>query len=418
MRQLAAIAVFAVVAAACSTGAGQSDSGTPTDANDPAATTTTPETTPDAPPCTPTRELPGGDVETAPAGDRLLAIDTPGARVRDGFDPNRIVDVLPPDAIRPIDEPCFDAVETAGRWLQPVSPVLQVEVNGDQRAYPLGIMTQHEIVNDVIGGVPVTVTYCPLCNSGLAFERELDGVVHSFGTSGSLFQSNLVMWDRQTSTVWSQSTGEALVGDLVPVTLERITTSLLAFDEFAELAPDGLVLSPQVDDSRDYTRNPYPGYDDRTIDFGLFEGDTDDRLDPSTRVVGVGAEDGAPVAVTLAALREARTVAVEVAEQPVVVFWAPGAASALDTGRIDDGRDVGQSAAFVVGPEDGDPGGFRAADDDPTTFVGSDGTRWNLLGEAVGGPREGARLAPAHHDDTFWFVWFAFQPTTTVVDGT
>ncbi len=405
VHRLTAVALFAVIASACSSGDGTA----PTDAA---------PTPADAPPCVPTHELPDGDVATAPAGNRLLAIDTPDAPVRAGFDPDRIVNVLPPDAIRPIDEPCFDSVAAAGLWLSPVSPVLHVEVNGDHRAYPLGILTQHEIANDVVGGVPVTVTYCPLCNSGLAFERELDGVVHSFGTSGSLFQSNLVMWDRQTSTVWSQFTGEALVGDLVPATLERITTSLLAFEEFAELAPDGLVLSPQVDDSRDYTRNPYPGYDDRTIDFGLFEGDTDDRLDPSTRVVGLGAADGAPVAVPLDVLREARTVAVEVAGRDLVVVWAPGAASALDTARIDDGRDVGQSAAFVVGAEHGDPAAFRAAEDDPTTFVGADGTRWNLLGEAADGPLEGTRLEPAHHDDTFWFVWFAFQPTTTIAEAT
>lgn len=416
MRRITAVVVLALVGTACTSGDAVSPGGTAADPT-PSADSGAGGTLAEAPPCVPSDELPGGDVATATAGDRLLAIDTPGAPVREGFDPDRIVDVLPPDAIRPIDEPCFDTVATAGRWLAPVSPVLHVEVNDDHRAYPLGIMTQHEIANDVVGGVPITVTYCPLCNSGLAFERELDGVVLSFGTSGSLFQSNLVMWDRQTSTVWSQFTGESLVGDLVPATLERITTSLLGFDEFAELAPDGLVLSPQVDPSRDYGRNPYPGYDDRTINFGLFEGDTDDRLDPGTRVVGLGADVGAPVAVTLDALREARTVAVDLDGQDVVVFWAPGAASALDSVRIDDGRDVGQSAAFVVGPEDGDAHGFRAATDDPTRFVGSDGTVWTLLGEAVDGPRAGARLDPAPHDDTFWFVWFAFQPATTIVDG-
>ena len=181
----------------------------------------------------------------------------------------------PPDGIRPIDDPCFESVDVADAWLEPQSPVMVVEIEGDRRAYPLAILTQHEIVNDVVGGVPVVVTYCPLCNSGLAFERTVDGQVLDFGTSGRLYQSNLVMYDRQTKSLWTQFTGQAVVGaDFVGTELARIPTALLGWEEFAQATPDGLVLSRDSLPGRDYGRNPYPGYEGSGDAF-LFEGPRD-----------------------------------------------------------------------------------------------------------------------------------------------
>jgi hypothetical protein len=290
-----------------------------------------------------------------------------------------------------------------------------VEVGDDRRAYPLAIMTQHEIVNDVVGGDPLVVTYCPLCNSGLAFERTVDGQVLDFGTSGRLFQANLVMYDRQSKTLWTQFTGRAVVGEeFVGTELVRIPTGLLAWEDFEAAAPDGMVLSPDSAPDRDYGRNPYTGYEDSGDQF-LFEGDRDDRLPPNTRVVGLGT-DRDPVAITLDHLQEEAVVAVEVDDGPVTVWWAPGQSSALDRAMVDEGRDVGSTGAFVpvladdteltFAPLDADDGTFR---DDQT------GSTWNLLGEAVDGELAGTQLEPVSRDDTFWFVWFAFQPDTTVV---
>lgn len=404
---------LALVATACS--AADSSSSTPSGTDRPTPDATASEATAPEPPCTPVTDLPGGDVEGPPATSDPFPWDRPDPRVLDGFDADEIISGgPPPDGIRPIDAPCFDDVATADTWLADESPVMVVEVDDDRRAYPLAIMTQHEIANDVIGGVPVVVTYCPLCNSGLAFERTVDGDVLDFGTSGRLFRSNLVMYDRQTRTLWSQFAGEAVVGDLVPTRLERLSTALLGWAEFRDATPDGLVLSRQVFPERSYGRNPYPGYEGSGDGF-LFRGPRDDRLDPNVRVVGIGDAE-ASVAVPLADLREDRVVEVEVGDRPLTVWWAPGQASALDASQVDGGEDVGSTGVFDPVLDDGLRLRFAPDPDDPGRFVDdATGSRWNLLGEAVEGELAGATLAAVPRDDTFWFVWFAFRPETRVV---
>lgn len=396
------VALVALTASAC---------GSASDGGDPVATATSPSP---AAACTPLAQLPGGDVTSPPATTAFFPWDRDDAKVRDGFDASQIVSGgPPPDGILPIDDPCFDHVATADAWLEAQSPVMVVEVEDDRRAYPLAIMTQHEIVNDVIGGVPVVVTYCPLCNSGLAFLREVDGRVLDFGTSGRLFQSNLVMYDRQTRTLWSQFSGEAVVGDLVPTDLERLSTALLSWQEYRDSTPDGLVLSRDSVPGRDYGRNPYPGYEG-TGDSFLFRGPRDDRLGPNTRVVGLGSETD-PVAVPLPALQEAAVLQVEVDGGPVSVWWAPGQASALDTSAVDDGADVGSTGAFVPVLDDGTELVFAAHPDRAARFVDQQtGSTWNLLGEALDGPLAGSVLTAVPRDDTFWFVWFAFRPDTRI----
>lgn len=431
LRLVAALGVAGLVASACAADAPSSGS----DATGATASQTTDEVAGqlpvpagDKPACVLTTDLPGGDVPTADRNDDLFfpwELQESDVVSLEGFDPNEIVTGgVPPDGIRPIelDEVCFDEAAQATRYLAAQSPVMVVEVEGETRAYPLGIMTQHEIVNDIIAGVPVVVTYCPLCNSGLAFERTVDGEVLSFGTSGRLFQSNLVMYDRQNRNLWSQFNGTALVGttdnDLVGTELERLPTSLLGFGEFLELAPDGLVLSPDISPSRDYGRNPYPGYDDTGIGFGLFSGPTDERLPPNTRVVGVGV-DVDPVAVPLPRLQDERVVEVDVDGTPVSVWWAPGASSALDTRVIDNGQDVGQTLSVVALDPDGGALTFQVHPDDEALFVDDQtGTSWDLFGRGVEGELAGTQLEVLARDDTFWFVWFAFQPDTRVANAT
>jgi hypothetical protein len=368
--------------------------------------------------CVPLADFENGDVQNASHDDVAFPWDRPDPEVLDGFDFSQVISGgPPPDGIRPIDEPCFDDVAIADEWLEPQSPVMVVEVGEDRRAYPLAILTQHEIVNDVVGGEPLVVTYCPLCNSGLAFERTVDGRVLDFGTSGRLFQANLVMYDRQTKTLWTQFTGRAVVGEgFVGTELERVPTSLLAWDDFKAAVPDGVVLSPDSEPGRDYGRNPYAGYEDRGDQF-LFEGDRDDRLPPNSRVVGLGT-DRDPVAIPLDRLSQEGVVEVEVDGRTVTVWWAPGQSSALDRATVDGGRDVGSTAAFVPVLEDGTALTFAPLDQDEGTFEDEEtGTSWNLLGEAIDGELAGTKLQAVSRDDTFWFVWFAFQPDTVIVTG-
>jgi hypothetical protein len=323
----------------------------------------------------------------------------------------------PPDGIPPIDEPVYESVEDAAQWLEDTSPVMVIDIDGDVRAYPLAILTWHEIVNDVVGGVPVVVTYCPLCNSALVFDRTIEGPegdeLLDFGTSGRLFNSNLVMYDRQHRNLWTQFEGEGIVGDrFLGTRLERIPAWLFGFEELAVLHPDAQVLSRETGHSRDYGRNPYTGYDQAERDPFLFDGEVDERFPPMTRLVGLGEDE--PVAILLDQLVEERTVHTEVDGRDAVVLWAPGQASALDTASIDAGREVGQTAAFIA-EADGQPVELAAADTDRRFVDQVSGSSFDLRGRALDGPLEGQQLEPIVHDDTFWFVWLAFRPDTEVV---
>ena len=315
----------------------------------------------------------------------------------------------PPDGIPPIDDPKF--IPVAGvDFLAENEPVMAVDVGGDARAYPVQILIWHEIVNDTVGGVPLAVTYCPLCNSAVAYDRRIGGRVMSFGTSGLLWNSALVMYDRQTETLWSHFNGEAIVGMLTGTELETFPVATVPWGVWRDAHPEGLVLSRDTGFDRDYGSNPYPGYDDITSQPFLFEGEVDGRFTAMTRVVGIELE-GSALAVPLVLLREQGVVPATVDGQDLTVWWAPGTASALDEGAIVDGDDIGATGVFVP-VVDGNAltftpsgGGFT---DDQT------GSTWNLLGRAVGGPLVDRQLEPVEHVDTFWFAWSAFRPDTAV----
>ena len=323
----------------------------------------------------------------------------------------------PPDGIPPIDDPVFESIDAAAEWLQDTSPVMFVEVDDEVRLYPLAILTWHEIVNDSLAGEPLAVTYCPLCNSALVFSRTIDGPdgaeVLDFGTSGRLWRSNLVMYDRQHLGLWTQFTGRAIVGERwLGATLERIPSSLLGFGEAASLAPDAEVLSRETGRVFDYGRNPYVAYDAPGNSPRFFREDADPTLPEMTRVVGLGGEADA-VAVTLEHLEDEQVVEVELDTGPVTVWWSPGQASALDTERIDDAADIGQTVAFDA-TLDGRTLRFEPAADQ--RFVDdATGSSWDLRGRAVDGPLAGERLTPVARDDTFWFVWAVYRPMTELL---
>jgi hypothetical protein len=168
----------------------------------------------------------------------------------------------PKDGIPSIDDPAFETVaEVSG--MSETEPVIGLIVNGDARAYPLKILIWHEIVNDTVGGVPVTVTYCPLCNSSIVFERAVDGRVLDFGTTGKLRNSDLVMYDRQTESWWQQFSGTAIVGAMTGTELKILPSRLESWALFKDRAPDGKVLVPNSRHERSYGLNPYVGYDSR-----------------------------------------------------------------------------------------------------------------------------------------------------------
>lgn len=319
----------------------------------------------------------------------------------------------PPDGIPPIDDPVFLHPADVD-FIADAEPVLAFELDGDARAYPVQIMTWHEIVNDTVGGVPVAVTYCPLCNSAVAYDRRIEGEVFDFGTSGMLWNSALVMYDRQTETLWSHFTGEGIVGELTGVQLVDFPLATVSWRDWREAHPDGLVLSTETGFSREYGRNPYPGYDDVDGVPYLFEGEVDGTFTAMTRIVGVEIAD-ASLGIPLPALQQNSVVATELAGTPLVAWWAPGTGSALDTASIAAGADVGATGVFVALAE-GEQAEFIANGDGTFSDVGT-GSTWNILGEAVAGPLTGERLEAVRHVDTFWFAWSTFVPDTEIVTG-
>ncbi|WP_425038848.1 DUF3179 domain-containing protein [Primorskyibacter sp. S187A] len=236
----------------------------------------------------------------------------------------------PKDGIPAIDNPTFQNVAdktTVGAR----EPVITVEIGDDNRAYPIRYLTWHEIVNDTVGGVPVAVTFCPLCNSGITFDRRTRHGVLSFGVSGKLRNSDMIMYDRETESWWQQAVGEAIVGDLLGTELEQIPTWMESWAEFKARNPDGLVMA-QPGYPRMYGANPYQNYDSSHRPF-LYSGELPPHGIPALmRVVRVG-DRAWP-------LSRFET-ATEISEAGVNLSWAPGQASALDSQDINAGRDVG-----------------------------------------------------------------------------
>ncbi len=320
----------------------------------------------------------------------------------------------PKDGIPALYAPRFTSVAEADTWLSQRDPVVLLEVGGEARAYPLQILIWHEIVNDVVGGRPVAVTFCPLCNTALAFDRRLDSVTLDFGTTGRLRHSDLVMYDRQTESWWQQATGEGIIGVHAGRRLEFVSAPLVSWGTFKEAHPTGLVLSRRTGYDRPYGENPYTRYDDAggSPIRAFFRGRRDDRLPAMARVVAVslGGED---VAYAFSLFPERPAINDEVGGVPVVVFWQPGTASALDHHRISMGRDVGSTGVFdrrldghLLSFESRGNGRFR----DRVT-----GSEFDVLGRALSGPLQGSRLQAIPHGNHFWFAWGVFKPSTRVV---
>ncbi|MGH9175742.1 MAG: DUF3179 domain-containing protein, partial [Vicinamibacterales bacterium] len=212
------------------------------------------------------------------------------------------------DGIPAIDAPRFLPIDRVD-WLADREPVIVFGIGDEWRAYPIQILVWHEIVNDVVADIPVTITFCPLCHTGIAFDRRVGERLLDFGTTGNLRHSDLVMYDRQTETWWQQATGRAIVGELTGTQLEFLPSQLISWAQFVEAHPDGTVLSRETGHPRDYDRNPYPGYDTVDSDPFLLDDKTliDGRLSPKVRVLALILGDE-PVAYPFPVLAEQRVV--------------------------------------------------------------------------------------------------------------
>ena len=201
--------------------------------------------------------------------------------------PSKLLSGGPPeDGIPSIDSPTFESVETADTWLQDEDLIIVLSRGDTVRMYPFDILVWHEIVNDVVDGDPILITYCPLCGSAIAFSREIDGKAVEFGTSGKLYNSNLIMYDRLTDSYWTQIGGRAIVGELTGMTLEPISINTVVWGTWKNLVPDAEVLSRDTGSRRNYGRDPYGSYyADRGLMFPVENNDR--RLHPKDVVYGI-----------------------------------------------------------------------------------------------------------------------------------
>ncbi|MCP4261967.1 MAG: DUF3179 domain-containing protein [Planctomycetes bacterium] len=314
------------------------------------------------------------------------------------------------DGIPPIDKPVFIDQKSAQKWLGSNEPVISLVINGQSRAYPLQILIWHEIINDTVGEVPVSVTFCPLCYSANVFDRRVNGRLYSFGVSGMLRHSDMVMYDRQTESLWQQISGEAIVGDMIGSELKRMPAQIISFEQFRSVYKQGLVLSRKTGHRRNYGQNPYTGYDNISKSPFMYRGKKDRRLLPMEKVVTIsmaGSDKAYPYSVT----RKLQVINDNIAGVPLVIFHSDGAVSALDKTRIDSSRQVGSTGVFD-----------RRVDGQTLSFSHSNGgfydkqthSLWDITGQAVKGQLQGKKLKQVVHGDYFAFAWFAFKPETEI----
>jgi len=301
----------------------------------------------------------------------------------------------PKDGIPSIDNPKFAPVSES-QFVPDTTFVIGLDINGEKRAYPLFIMVWHEIVNDNVGGVPVAITYCPLCFTNQVFERVIDGKEVEFGTSGKLYNSNLVMYDRLTDSYWSQALGVAITGELTGYELTRIPFDVISWGDWKTLHPDTLVLTTETGHIRSYGVDPYGDYyTDPRILFPVEH--EDDRMHPKELILGFHESD------------------------VYKAYKQDDVESAIVINDIFNNKPM-----MLVSLFSGDSRAFdRTVNDKVLTFDFVDNviidleskSKWNYDGVATSGSMEGIQLVRLPFNPGFWFQWVAFHPDTEVYES-
>ncbi len=305
--------------------------------------------------------------------------------------PEKIVSGGPPkDGIPSIDSPKFVNAEKAN-FLEDGDLVIGLQVNGETKAYPLKILVWHEIVNDRIGNKPVAVTYCPLCFTSMVFIREIDDKEVEFGTSGKLYNSNLVMYDRLSDSLWSQAIGKGIAGKHSGYELKKLPFDLAYWREWKQLYPTTVVLSTDTGSNRPYGVDPYGDYYTTPQIYFPVE-HKDDRLQPKEIVIGVN-YDNSFKAYKLTNIEKQKVVNDSIGNKEILLLsLQPFMSRAYE--RTVDGKLLD----------------FQLINDrlmDKQTF-----SEWNFNGEAISGQLKGKQLTRLVINPTFWFSWIAFHPDT------
>jgi hypothetical protein len=305
----------------------------------------------------------------------------------------------PPDGIPSIDNPKFIQIQKAEEFLEDSDLVVGLNINGDIRAYPLQILVWHEIVNDKVGNTLVAVTYCPLCFTNQVFNRTMnDGQILEFGTSGKLYNSNLVMYDRTTKSLWSQAMAQGIGGIFAGIKLERIPFDVAYWKEWKQLYPDSKVLSTDTGSTRPYGADPYGDY--YTNGEILFPvSNSDDRLGLKEIVIGLE-NKGQYKAFKLQEIEDKKVINNQINGKPIVLFSLHPFMA-----RVYDPVVNGQILEFNYNIED------KKFVDKQTNSI------WNFDGKSISGQMKGKQLTRLSSDEGFWFEWVAFHPKTELYDS-
>ena len=269
----------------------------------------------------------------------------------------------------------------------------------------------HEIINDYLADQAISVTYCPLCNAPMVFSREHEGELLDFGTTGKVYSSNLVMYDRQSESWWLQFTGEGVVGKYAGNRLKLLASQIVSFDQFKAEHPLGEVLSKETGFNKKYGINPYAHYDSRRLPIGWFyRKPFDDRLPAMERVLGVVDEDYAAV-FPFSYLKKQPLMQASVGNLELLIISKPGVASSVDDRIISESKDILAAAAFSRNVD----GRLLDFEFKENVIIDSQTqSTWNMFGQAISGELEGVRLKQLDRGVYFSFVWLEFYPDSLI----
>ena len=330
-------------------------------------------------------------------------IPFPPPPIRNGFE---LVSVLPPDAIQAILDPVLISAEVVAPEMNSDERVIGIVINGDARAYPVTVLSAHEIVNDVVGGEPVAITWCPLCYTAVAFSRRLEGSDQAmvFGVSGKLLHNTLVMYDQQSKSLWSQLYGAGVEGPLVGSTLGFFPSVHTEWEIWRGQFPDTLVLSKQQtcvgSDCNDYAVDRYASYYQSSAE-GLIDWQIpreSESRGPKQFVLGVVAR-GSARAYPFELLAETTLINDQINDTPILIWFDPSS----ETGSAFDRRQDDRILSFFQDP---DQAGILM---DRETH-----SQWQAMtGESIAGELSGTRLVPLIATVAFEFAWLAYYPDST-----
>lgn len=299
-------------------------------------------------------------------------------------------------------------------------PVISVKINGMAKAYPLTMLTFHEMSNDTLAGVPILPTYCPLCNSGIVYHRKLKfeekEYLLEFEVSGFLRNSDMVMFDRETQTWWQQLIGEAIVGELAGAELDIVPSLIISVSEFFERYPNGQILSKETgyDKAMErYGTNPYYHYDSISKNpYSRFfdKENVDGRLPAMERIVDIQ-DEGKYKIYSFTAIAEKGVINDQFKSKQVVIFYQPGTVSNMDEKDISQSKNVGSVAIYK--PYIG--GKLLSFSKKGIYFVDDQSkSKWDITGRCLNGKMKGKQLIIEPHSNHFAFAWLAFYPDSII----